>query len=118
MSLIKRFSYYFFGLSIGLVILSFFLSGKKTSCNYGPESRVINELLKKEIIIEKITDFNYKINTDDVKEFIKNSSVDFSNSNTSIDSCKIYNLTGYLLDEYKEILFENCAKTVRALSIK
>ena len=119
MSFVKRFSYYFFGLCIGLVILSFFLSGKKTSCNYTPEARVKNELLKKDLIgINILTDSNNYLNTGQIREFIKKSSVNFSKSDTSKDSCKTYSLDGYLLNEYKEILFENCSETIKIIKIK
>lgn len=119
MLLIKRFGYFLFGLCIGLVILSFFLSGKKTSCNYGPEARVKSELLKKKyidqnILIDSIIDLNDGL----IKEFIKNSSVNFSKSDTSKDSCKIYNLSGNMLMKYREIIFENCTKTIKILNIK
>lgn len=119
MSFVKRFSYYFFGLCIGLVILSFFLSGKKTSCNYTPEARVKNELLKKDLIgMNILNDSNNYLNIGQIREFIKKSSVNFSKSNTSKDSCKTYNLGGYLSNEYKEILFENCSKTIKIIKIK
>ncbi len=39
MKLIQRIGYYLGGFSIGLVILAFFLNGKKTSCSYGPDAR-------------------------------------------------------------------------------
>ncbi len=40
MTLLKRIGYYLGGFSIGLVLLAFFLSGKKTSCDYSPSARV------------------------------------------------------------------------------
>ena len=119
MLLIKRFGYFLFGLCIGLVILSFFLSGKKTSCNYGPEARVKSELLKKKYIVQNILiDSIIDLNDGLIKEFIKNSSVNFSKSDTSKDSCKIYNLSGNMLMKYREIIFQNCNKTIKILNIK
>ena len=50
MKLIQRVGYYLGGFSIGLVILAFFLSGKKTSCSYGPEARVLKNINAKKII--------------------------------------------------------------------
>ena len=44
MAFLKRLGYYLFGLSIGVIILSFIFSGKKTSCNYGPQARVKSQL--------------------------------------------------------------------------
>ena len=50
MTLIQRIGYYLGGFSIGLVILAFFLNGKKTSCSYGPDSRVLKNINSKKLI--------------------------------------------------------------------
>ncbi len=52
MKTLYRLGYYFVGLSLGLVIVSFVFSGKKTSCNYGPQARVLANLAKKRVHIE------------------------------------------------------------------
>ena len=44
MKLVYRFGFFFGGFSIGLVFLMFFLSGKKTSCAYGPDARVLKNI--------------------------------------------------------------------------
>ena len=117
MDFIKRLSYYLFGLSIGIVILIFIFNGKKTSCNYGPEARVKSQLLTKDIQISN------KINNDNItnkliKDFIKNSSVNFSKSNTTKDSCKTYILDGYIMSKFTTIELENCLNIVTVLEIK
>lgn len=103
-------------MSIGLIILSFIFSGKKTSCNYGPQARVKSQLLRKEIIIP---DSFIKMNISNVtvNDFIRNSYVDFSMSNTLKDSCKTYVLNGYLSSKKTSIKFENCTKTVSLIEI-
>ena len=58
-------------------------------------------------------EFNYEF----VNDFIKNSSVDFSKSNTNKDSCKTYVLNGYLSSKKTSIKFENCVKTLSLLEI-
>ena len=76
-------------------------------------------MLKKDLIgINILKDPNNYLNIGQIREFIKKSSVNFSKSDTSKDSCKIYSLDGYLLNEYKEILFENCSKTIKIIKIK
>ena len=35
------------GFSVGLIFLAVIFKGKKTSCNYGPNDRVISNLSKK-----------------------------------------------------------------------
>ena len=48
MKLVHRFAYYFGGFTIGIVLLLFFLSGKKTSCAYGPEARTLKNIRNKD----------------------------------------------------------------------
>jgi len=103
-------------MSIGLIILSFIFSGKKTSCNYGPQARVKSQLLRKEIIIPD-SFIKMNISNGAVNDFIRNSSVDFSMSNTLKDSCKTYVLNGYLSSKKTSIKFENCVKTLSLLEI-
>ncbi len=45
MSFIKRLYYYSGGFIIGIFFLVFIFSGKKTSCNYGPNARVIDNII-------------------------------------------------------------------------
>ena len=35
-----------------MVIVSFVFSGKRTSCNYGPNARVLADLKKKQVVID------------------------------------------------------------------
>ncbi|MDX1471515.1 MAG: hypothetical protein R3213_08460 [Flavobacteriaceae bacterium] len=49
MKFIHRLGYYLGGFSIGLIVLAFFLSGKKTSCDYGPNARTIKNIASKKI---------------------------------------------------------------------
>ena len=50
MRLIQRLGYYLGGFSLGLIILAFFLSGKKTSCAYGPNARVLKNINTKKLV--------------------------------------------------------------------
>ena len=52
MSFLKRLYYFSTGLIIGILFLFFVLNGKKTSCNYGPSARVIDNIISKELIIK------------------------------------------------------------------
>ena len=116
MALIKRIAYYFFGLSIGIILISFIFNGKKTSCNYGPQARVKSQLLSKVIIIPD-SFIERNISDESIKNFIKNSSVDFSMSNTKKDSCKTYVLNGYLSSKQSSIEVENCSKSLSIIKI-
>lgn len=111
MTLLRRLGYYLGGFSIGLVFLAFFLSGKRASCSYGPSARV-----KKNISIKPL---KY---SDQVQNFIKNRSIDsmsiglliekgtvnFSESNTKLDSCKIYVIESEIEDSPYKLTIENC----------
>ena len=44
MKFIHRLGYYLGGFAVGLIFLSFFLSGKKTSCSYSPQARTIKNI--------------------------------------------------------------------------
>ena len=50
MKVLYRLGYYLGGFSVGLILLAFILNGKKTSCNYTPNARVIDNLLQKKIV--------------------------------------------------------------------
>ena len=62
MKLIQRIGYYLGGFAIGLVVLAFFLSGKKTSCSYGPEARVIKNISTKKLAYSKAVNSAIEIN--------------------------------------------------------
>ncbi|MFL2590790.1 MAG: hypothetical protein ACJ0PY_02915 [Flavobacteriaceae bacterium] len=107
----KKIKLFSFGLILGIIFLITFLNGKKASCNYGPTSRVKNNLKQKKWIFE-----NKKIVLDsfNVINFLENSKVDFNKSNTKKDSCRVYYLKG--IRQYKGIIIDaiNCSKTVKA----
>ena len=76
MKLLYRLGYYLGGFSVGLIFLAFILNGKKTSCNYTPNARVIDNLLQKEIVIpDAILNSNPQLNTDEIKGIIKRGNV-------------------------------------------
>ena len=53
MNFFNRLTYFSGGFIIGLLFLMFFLSGKRTSCSYLPNSRVKKDIMKKNIIFNK-----------------------------------------------------------------
>ncbi|MBU87065.1 MAG: hypothetical protein CMC53_03140 [Flavobacteriaceae bacterium] len=112
MSFFKRFSFYFFGFLIGLFFLFFLMDKKDTSFNYSPNKRVLGDILKKNWIIDSI-DITFIERDKLLTEF----RVDFSKSNTTLDSCKIY----VIYPKSKTETFfeaENCSKTVVFKRIK
>lgn len=107
MKLLHRLGFYFGGFFIGLIFLMFFLSGKKTSCAYGPNARVLKNINTKTIVLSQNTiEFLEKNFLDSTSVFnvLKSGDVLFDQSKTKLDSCKIYTIK---LKEFK-ITVANC----------
>lgn len=95
MDFVKRLVYYLGGVGMGSIVVVFFLSGKKTSCNYLPNDRVVNHLVKQPIEFTKNVQESLRKNHVDTLGFYKmlsNASVDFSKSNPQAKDCKLYHL--------------------------
>jgi hypothetical protein len=111
MKLAQRLLYYLGGFAIGLILLFFFLGGKKTSCDYGPSARVLKNIrVKKKAFSEQALNNmqRYKIDTTDISLVLTNGDVIFSKSNTKIDSCKIYFIEGSIEEKNISMFIENC----------
>lgn len=111
MKFIHRLGFYSGGFIIGLVILFFFLSGKKTSCDYGPEARVLKNIRIKNRLyspkaLQKLSKNN--IDTANISEILRSGNVDFSKSKTDLDSCKQYVVKGKVSDKKILVIIENC----------
>lgn len=116
MKFFYRLSYYIAGLSVGLVILVFIFSGKKTSCNYSPSSRVKNDLLQKQIKLSPdLQNQFYELNDSVLRYYINHGEINFSKSKTKLDSCRIYHI------ELKESIYieaANCLKYVEIIRLQ
>jgi hypothetical protein len=120
MKFAHRLGYYLGGFVIGLMLLFFFLGGKKTSCDYGPEARTLKNIRIKprhfsERAIQAFS--NHKIDTASISIFLKKGDVLFSESNTSLDSCKQYVIRGVVTDKKYKIRIENCETKTTVLDI-
>ncbi len=111
MKLAKRLFYYLGGFAIGLILLFFFLGGKKASCDYSPTARVLKNLRTKERSFSEqalATMQSYSIDTADVSFLLKEGNVDFSRSNTKLDSCRMYFVEGAIKEKTVSMHIENC----------
>ena len=113
MKLFYRLGFYLVGFSIGLILLSVIFKGKKTTCNYGPNDRVISNLSKKSwnsklVDIEMFDSISFH-------EFLDMARIDFNKSDTSKDSCKVYYLNGYWKEQAISLEVENCEKNVNLI---
>ena len=106
------------GFTVGLVFLSLILKGKKTSCNYGPNDRVISNISKKSwrSIGRDKNEFS-RFDSIAFKSFLKTASVDFSKSDRRKDSCKTYYLTGYWEDKNISVELENCQEMINIIRL-
>ena len=121
MKLINRIGYYLGGFSIGLVILAFFLNGKRASCSYGPESRVLKNINTKNIVFSDDANkfiTNQSIDTTQVNYILYKGNVVFSKSNTRKEPCGEYYIEGELNTKEAALIVENCETTATLKEIK
>jgi len=107
----QRFLFYGIGFIIGIVILLFFLGGKRTACDYGPNARVLKNIrIKKRVISETSQQrlFDNDLDTSAISILLKKGDVLFSESNTNLDSCKIYVIEGIAKKKALKMTVQNC----------
>lgn len=119
MKLAYRLVYFSGGFIIGIALLFFILSGKKTSCAYGPESRTLKNIRLKERAFSEST-LNIlrenKMDTSAVSILLEDGDVLFSESSTKLDSCKRYVIEGEISEKRLKITVENCDKLATVLN--
>ncbi|WP_310991861.1 hypothetical protein [Aequorivita marina] len=116
MKLAHRLLYFSGGFIIGIIILFFILSGKKTSCAYGPESRTLKNIRLKERAFTETTLQVLRENqmdTSAISTLLIDGDVIFSESNTSLDSCNLYVIEGMISEKNLKIKVENCDKVAK-----
>ncbi len=121
MNLTRRFLYYFGGFAIGLILLYFFVGGAGASCeyDYGPNARVLKNIrLKKHTFSEKTMEtlYNAGLDTTAIIQLFQNGDVLFSESNTKLDSCKLYAIEGTAKEKLLKITVENCDSIANVLT--
>jgi hypothetical protein len=121
MKFIHRLGYYLGGFSVGLIVLAFFLSGKKASCDYGPNARTITNISSKQKRYSENTKFfiiTYRLDSLKVEDLIRTGDIDFSKSKTHLDSCNIYVIESKLKSEDVILSVENCKELATIQSIR
>ena len=120
MGMIKRLGFYGFGFLIGLMLLFFFLNGKKAGCDYGPEARTLKNIKIKERLFstQSLQELkNNNLDTAAVSSLLKSGDVNFGESNTRLDSCKVYVIQGVVKKVKLKMKVQNCDKTATITSI-
>ena len=120
MGMIKRLGFYGFGFLIGLMLLFFFLNGKKAGCDYGPDARTLKNIKIKERLFssQSLQDLkNNNLDTAAVSSLLKSGDVNFGERNTRLDSCKVYVIQGVVKKVKLKMKVQNCDKTATITSI-
>jgi hypothetical protein len=121
MKFIHRLGFYLGGFAIGLVLLMFFLNGKDASCDYGPNARTVKNISSKPMSYsEKASLFitNNTLDSTTIVNLVKYGSVDFSKSDTELDSCKVYHIDNSYKERDMELKVKNCDSVATLLDIK
>lgn len=115
MNLFKRFVYYFGGFAVGLIFVLFFLGGKKSSCSYFPNARVLKEIrFKQREISPQAAQFfeTQKIDTVVIQKLLHQGKVDFTNSQTSSkEPCRVYLINGEHRKQKLQLHIQECKET-------
>ena len=120
MHIAKRFGFYGFGFVIGLLLLFFFLNGKKAGCDYGPDARTLKNIKIKQRVFSKQSLQDLKQNnldTSAVSSLLRFGDVNFGESNTKLDSCNVYVIEGFVNKINLKMRVQNCNKTATITSI-
>ncbi len=120
MKFVHRLGYYLGGFAIGLVLLMFFLNGKDASCDYSPNARTVKNISSKPLSFsESASTFinDHQLDTLTITNLIKFGSVDFSKSDTELDSCKVYLIENSYKDQDMELKIQNCDALATLLDI-
>lgn len=89
----RRFALYGFGFALGLLIVFFFLGGKRASCNWMPNDRILNIIRQKQVLIsEQVKADLPSIGVDSIRvmKMLEVGDVDFSKSQVKNEPCRNY----------------------------
>ena len=121
MKFVQRLGYYLGGVSIGVIILLFFLNGKEASCDYGPNARTVKNITGKPFIYSQpVMDIliERSIDTSSIRELIKYGDVDFSESDTKSQPCKTYQIENTYKQQLVALEVKNCDSMVEILEFR
>src|SRR5210317_391070 len=88
-----RFTLYGIGFAIGIVLVFFFLGGKKTSCNWLPNDRILNIIAQKKISFGDLVKERIAAGQADsleIMQVLRHGDIDFSKSRVKNDPCRNY----------------------------
>lgn len=107
----KRFALYGFGFTIGIILVFFFLGGKKASCNWLPNDRMLQIIRSKQIQYSNEVQEQIKTTVLDslaINNILVNGNIDFSESQVKNDPCRIYLINGSKQEENIALTVQVC----------
>lgn len=110
----RRFALYGFGFAIGLILVFFFLGGKRASCNWLPNDRILNIIGQKQVTYSKeVWSSLPEISADstDIARILRTGDVDFSRSHVRNEPCRSYWIEGTEQQKDLCITVEVCDST-------
>lgn len=107
----KRLAFYGFGFTLGMILLLFFLNGKRASCNFFPNERVLELLRNKhrtysEDVLQIMLDNS--IDSVQVDSILVFGDVDFSKSKVHQEPCRYYWVDGTIHQGATSLYIKNC----------
>lgn len=114
MKFTHRLGYYLSGLVVGIIMLMFFLGGKKTSCDWGLDARVLKNIrIKERVVSDEALQFfkTQEIDTSAISYLLETGDVNFKKSNIEAKPCSIYQIEGDIDETRFAFIFENCDST-------
>ncbi len=110
----QRLPYFLGGLTIGIIVVAFFLNKKNTTFDYGPNARVLKNIRIKNRVFssEALTILDSKrIDTATISQILKNGNVDILHK-IKLDSCLYeYNISGKKELKNITLTITNCDST-------
>ena len=120
MKFIHKLGFYLGGVGLGLIILMFFLGGKKASCDYGPNARTTKHLAGLEKAYSetsKLVMERHNLDSIIVRDLIRYGNVDFSNSNPQGEPCKSYVIENTYKTQDVKLALEKCDSILNIVRI-
>jgi hypothetical protein len=117
----QRFTLYGIGFAMGIVIVFFFLGGKRASCNWLPNDRILNIIERKQLRYGDQIEQNLKeaeADSLDIRAILKDGDIDFSKSQVKNEPCRLYWIDGKGKQSSLLISVELCDSIATVSSLK
>lgn len=106
----QRLPFFLGGLTVGIIIVVFFLGKKNTTFDYGPNARLLKNIRLKERIFSNealSTLKTFEIDTATISQILKDGDADMWNK-VKLDTCIQYSITGNNGLKHISIIVKNC----------